>query len=157
MNTPISSTAGVSILAPRATGLAAAPSAPSEPTARVPRPITAAEPAAPIPPHGPNARPYDIPPDLSPVPGNPRATLRKLDFIYRAAARQPSPADRMVELEAARLRNKVRAELAEAAHPEGRDAGAPSELLERALGQRAWERATEAAGPEAEAPFRALI
>jgi len=66
---------------------------------------------------GPDGRLYavegEVPIDLSPVPGDPAATIRKMQIIQRAAnaPAQPSAADRQIAAEAARIEQQARAEL----------------------------------------------
>ncbi len=56
----------------------------------------------------------EVPIDVSKVPGDPVATLRKLQIVQRAALapRDPSPADRSIAGQAARGQVEARAELA---------------------------------------------
>lgn len=68
---------------------------------------------------GPDGREYavagrvDI--DLSPVPGNPEATIRKMEIVERAALApaEPSPEDMQVARAAQQARQQAQAELAE--------------------------------------------
>jgi hypothetical protein len=67
--------------------------------------------------HGPDGKRYavagEVPIDLSPVPGNPEATIRKAQVV-RAAAQapaDPSPQDRQVAAAATRMELSARAEL----------------------------------------------
>jgi len=68
---------------------------------------------------GPDGRPYavggEVSVDLSPVPGDPQATIAKMQQIRRAALApaQPSSQDRLVAAQAGRIEAKARAELAE--------------------------------------------
>jgi hypothetical protein len=67
---------------------------------------------------GPDGRRYavegSVPIDVSPVAGDPAATLRKMDIVQRAAnaPASPSGADRQVAAEAARVSREARAKLA---------------------------------------------
>jgi len=68
---------------------------------------------------GPDGKRYatsgEVPVDLSPVPGDPEATVQKLDQIARAALApaDPSSADRRVAARAARLARKAQREVLE--------------------------------------------
>ncbi|MGQ9652128.1 MAG: putative metalloprotease CJM1_0395 family protein, partial [Phycisphaerae bacterium] len=68
---------------------------------------------------GPDGRQYavggEVSMDLSPVPGDPQATIAKMQQIQRAALApaQPSSQDRQVAAQAGRIEAKARAELAE--------------------------------------------
>lgn len=67
---------------------------------------------------GPDGRRYavegSVPIDVSPVAGDPAATLRKMDIVQRAAnaPASPSGADRQVAAEAARISRQARAQVA---------------------------------------------
>lgn len=66
---------------------------------------------------GPDGRMYavagSVPIDISPIPGDPAATLQKMQQVQRAALApmQPSAADRSIAAEASRLIVEARAEL----------------------------------------------
>lgn len=68
---------------------------------------------------GPDGKRYavggEVPIDVSPVKGDPEATIRKMQQVRQAALApaQPSSADRQVAAKAAQLEQKARAELAE--------------------------------------------
>lgn len=78
---------------------------------------------------GPDGRGYavsgEVAIDTSPVPGDPAATIAKMERVRRAALApaQPSAQDRQVAAQAAREASRARAELARARRSEG-DAGA---------------------------------
>lgn len=66
---------------------------------------------------GPDGRSYavsgEVPIDVSPVPGDPEATIRKMETVQRAAlaAAEPSPQDRSVAAAAVQVALQARAEL----------------------------------------------
>ncbi len=66
---------------------------------------------------GPDGRMYavggEVKIDTSPVPGDPEATIRKMEQVYRAALApaDPSPQDRMVAAEAKRKEMEARMEM----------------------------------------------
>ena len=68
---------------------------------------------------GPDGRRYavsgEVPIDVSEVPGNPEATEQKMDRVRRAALApaNPSPQDRQVAAQAARIAARARQEIAE--------------------------------------------
>ncbi|MFK7916133.1 MAG: putative metalloprotease CJM1_0395 family protein [Pseudomonadales bacterium] len=63
--------------------------------------------------------------DVAPVPGDPAATLKKMQVVQRAAlaVAEPSPADRAVAAKAAAQASEARAELAAEVQVEPTDAG----------------------------------
>jgi hypothetical protein len=75
---------------------------------------------------GPNGERYvvaaEVPLDVTPVPGDPAATLRKMEVIIRAATSgSPSISDRNVAAEAEQLARRARAELAAKRYAEAQD------------------------------------
>jgi hypothetical protein len=80
---------------------------------------------------GPDGRRYavegQVPFDVAPVPGDPAATLRKMEVVSRAAsaAANPSAADRAAAARAVQLMSQARAQLAAERYTEAR------QLIER--------------------------
>jgi hypothetical protein len=76
---------------------------------------------------GPDGKLYAVdgsaPIDVQPVPGDPVATLRKMEAVERAARTpsEPSLADHQTAAQAARLAQRARAELAASRYNESRD------------------------------------
>lgn len=79
---------------------------------------------------GPDGRRYavngSVSIDVSPVPGDPEATLRKMEIVQRAAnaPANPSGADRQVAARATELATRARAELAAAKYERAEHLGA---------------------------------
>ncbi|WP_369602689.1 putative metalloprotease CJM1_0395 family protein [Hahella sp. SMD15-11] len=79
---------------------------------------------------GPDGRRYavagEVPIDASPVPGNPEATLRKMEQVRRAALApaDPSPQDRLVAAKATQAMLQARAEMLAQQRERMREAGA---------------------------------
>ncbi len=77
---------------------------------------------------GPDGKRYavggDVKIDVSPVPGNPEATIRKAERIVRAALAplNPSPQDRMVAMKAQLMAQAAKLELAKLKREEMREA-----------------------------------
>ena len=80
--------------------------------------------------NGPDGRRYavagEVPIDASPVPGNPEATLRKMEQVRRAALApaDPSPQDRLVAAKATQAMLQARAEMLAQQRERMREAGA---------------------------------
>lgn len=83
---------------------------------------------------GPDGRPYAVAGqvniDITPIPGDPQATLQKMQIVRRAALApvQPSGADRQVAQEASRRENEARTELRQEQMAEVREASESSPL-----------------------------
>jgi hypothetical protein len=76
---------------------------------------------------GPDGKRYavegSVPIDVSPVAGDPAATLRKMEVVHRAAAAptSPSSADRQVAAQAQRVTQQARAQIAAERYSQARD------------------------------------
>ena len=108
---------------------------------------------------GPDGRRYavggEVPVDLSPVRGDPAATLQKMQTIQRAALApaEPSGADRAAAARAAQQASKAQAELAEVTAKKFEEArGAAQPKSEQAEGAES-EPSASATSPAASAPM----
>jgi SprA family protein len=81
---------------------------------------------------GPDGKRYavegSVPIDVSPVAGDPAATLRKMEVVHRAATAPTSPSgpDRQVAAQAQRMTQQARAQIAAERYSQARDLLAPA-------------------------------
>ncbi|MCH2396263.1 putative metalloprotease CJM1_0395 family protein [Oceanibaculum sp.] len=90
--------------------------------------------------------------DVSPVSGDPEATIQKMEIVKRAALApaEPSPQDRAVAAQADQTRLKAQAELREQRNEEQQAASEEGEGIGNPLTQQAAQQAGRAAGAYAQ-------
>ena len=102
---------------------------------------------------GPDGRSYavsgEVPIDVSPVPGDPEATIRKMETVQRAAlsVADPSPADRSVAATAVQIALQARAELSSQA---GKGAQADAARQEQSDAREAQKKREQEAADKAQ-------